>query len=68
MKKTITFKLRMSEMDYKIISKKAELLDVSIAEYMRQTATNKQVKGFKLADLNLPETQCKGQMSIADMI
>ena len=68
MRKTITFKLRMSELDYNIIKRKSELLDISIAELLRQSAINKQVKGFKMADIQKPEQQVKGQMEISNFL
>ena len=68
MRKTRHLDIRLNDNEYKIINKKAELLGMTMSEYVRQIALNKQVKGFKMADLNLPETQCKGQMSITDMI
>ena len=49
-------------------TKKAELLDITMSEYVRQIALKKQVKGFKITDLNLPEEQCKGQLNLLDMI
>ena len=67
MKKTKRFEIRLAETDYKIIERKAELLGVTMTEYIRQTTLNKHVKGFRFADLNLPETQCKGQMSLEDI-
>lgn len=68
MKKTITFKLRMSELDYNIIKRKAELLDISVAELLRKSATAKQVKGFRMADIQKPEQQVKGQMEISNFL
>lgn len=68
MKKTITFKLRMSELDYNIIKRKSEILDISIAEYLRQAGINKQVKGFKLSDINKPDQQIAGQLEITDCL
>lgn len=66
MRKTITFKLRMSELDYNIIKRKSELLDISIAELLRQSAINKQVKGFRMSDIQKPEQQ--GQMEISNFL
>lgn len=68
MKKTIQLNLRMTAKDYKIIAKKAELSDMTVSEYLRQAATGKQVKGFKLADVLLPEEQIKGQMELQDLL
>lgn len=68
MRKTKRFEIRLSEKDYKIVAKKAELSNMTMTEYVRQAVVNKQVKGFKLTDLNLPELQCEGQMNILDMI
>lgn len=68
MRKTITFKLRMSELDYNIIKRKSELLDISIAELLRQSAINKQVKGFRMSDIQKPEQQVKGQMEISNFL
>ncbi len=66
MRKTITFKLRMSELDYNIIKRKSELLDISIAELLRQSAINKQVKGFRMSDIQKPEQQ--GKMEISNFL
>lgn len=68
MKKTVVFNIRMSSRDYKIIAKKAELCDMNVSEYLRQAGTGKQVKGFKMSDLDIPETQCKGQLELADLL
>lgn len=68
MRKTRHLDIRLNDAEYKIISKKAELLDMTMSEYVRRIALSKQVKGFKMADINLPEIQCKGQMSLADML
>lgn len=68
MKKKKRFEIRLTDTDFKIIEKKAEILGMTMTDYIRQIAVNKQVKGFKLTDLNLPEAQCRGQMSIADII
>ena len=68
MRKTRHLDIRLNDVEYKIISKKAELLDITMSEYVRQIALKKQVKGFKITDLNLPEEQCKGQLNLLDMI
>lgn len=68
MKKKKRFEIRLTDTDFKIIEKKAEILGMTMTDYIRQIAVNKQVRGFRLADLNLPETQCKGQMTLADII
>ncbi len=68
MRKTRHLDIRLNDIEYKIISKKAELLDITMSEYVRQIALKKQVKGFKITDLNLPEEQCKGQLNLLDMI
>lgn len=68
MKKTKRFEIRLTDTEYRIIEKKAEMLDMPMAEYIRQTSVNKKVVGFKLSDLNLPEEQCKGQLSLLDVI
>lgn len=66
MKKTKRFELVLSELDYKIIKKKAEILDISIAEYLRQTGTNKYVKGFKMSELN--DINIKGQITLDELL
>lgn len=66
MKKTKRFELVLSELDYKIIKKKAEILDISVAEYLRQAGTNKYVKGFKMSELN--DINIKGQMEISNFL
>lgn len=68
MKKTKRFELVLSELDYNIIKRKAELLDISIAELLRQSATGKQVKGFRMSDIQKPEQQVKGQMEISNFL
>lgn len=68
MKKKKRFEIRLTDTDFKIIEKKAEILGMTMTDYIRQIAVNKQVRGFRLADLNLPETQCEGQMTLADII
>lgn len=68
MKKEKRIEIRVSELEYKIIQKKAEMLDTGISEYIRQAAVNKKVNGFKVADLNLPEEQCKGQLRFEDVL
>lgn len=65
--KTKTVPIRMSEKDFAIISKKAELSDMTVSEYIRTTALNKQVAGFKMADINAPQEQLRGQLSISDL-
>lgn len=68
MRKTRHLDIRLNNIEYKIISKKSELTDMSMSEYVRQIALRKQVKGFRMADLNLPEEQCKGQMTLEGVI
>lgn len=51
MNKERRINMRMSERDYEIIRKKAELLDMTISEYIRVSAVFKPVKGFKLSDI-----------------
>ena len=51
MKKDKNIIIRVSEKELAIISKKAELLDMSVSEYIRQASINKQVKGFKSVDV-----------------
>ena len=66
MKKTKRFELVLSELDYKIIKKKAEILDISLAEYLRQAGTNKYVKGFKMSELN--DINIKGQITLDELL
>ncbi len=68
MKKDIIYKLRMSETERKILKRKAELLNTTVADLLRQSALNKRVEGFRMSDLNLPEEQCRGQLNLLDMI
>lgn len=68
MRKTRHLDIRLNNIEYKIISKKSELADMSMSEYVRQIALKKHVKGFKMADLNLPEEQCKGQLTLEDVL
>lgn len=68
MKKDVIYKLRMSETERKILKRKAELLNTTVADLLRQSALNKRVEGFRMSDLNITEEQCKGQMSFADII
>lgn len=51
MKKDKSILIRVSEKDLAIISKKADLLGLSVSEYVRQASLNKQVKGFKSAEV-----------------
>ena len=69
-KKNITLKFRLSEQDYRIINKKADLLNLSISEYLRLAGTSKQVKGFKMMDIQKldPKQQVKGQMEISNFL
>mgnify|MGYP002701583488 FL=1 len=66
--KSKMFTVRMTEQDFKIISAKAELEGVSIAEFLRSAALGKRVDGFSkkkaTADIDAP---LKGQMSIKDL-
>ncbi len=68
MNKDKNLRIRMTQNDYKIIARKAELLDLTVSEYLRQAAIGKQVKGFKLADIQMPQEQCKGQMELSDLL
>lgn len=56
--KTKMFTVRMTEQDFKIISAKAELEGVSIAEFLRSAALGKRVEGFSkkraTADIDSP--------------
>ena len=67
MKKDIIYKLRMSETEQKIFRKKAELLNTTVADLLRQSALNRRVDGFKMSDIGKEEEQCKGQMNLLDM-
>lgn len=67
MKKTRRFELRLSENDYKIIARKAEILNISMGEYLRQAGINKQVKGYKKSDLDETVIRCKGQLTLKDL-
>ncbi len=66
MKRTKRFELRLSENEYKIISKKAEILNISIGEYLRQAGANKYVKGFKMSELN--DINIKGQITLDELL
>ena len=66
MKKDIIYKLRMSATEQKIFKRKAELLNTTVADLLRQTALNRRVDGFKMSDIG-KEEQCKGQMNLLDM-
>lgn len=63
--------VRMSDLDYATISKKAELLQMSVSEYMRTSSTGRTVKGYKAPDnaqQQEQEQQIAGQMDIKDLI
>lgn len=66
MKKDIIYKLRMSATEQKIFKRKAELLNTTVADLLRQSALNRRVDGFKMSDIG-KEEQCKGQMNLLDM-
>lgn len=51
MKKDKSVLIRVSEKELAIISKKADLLGLSVSEYVRQASINKQVKGFKSSEV-----------------
>lgn len=58
--------VRMTEKDYAIIAKKAELSDMTVSEYIRVSAILRRVDGFKLQELDQDNTPIPGQMEIAD--
>jgi len=66
-KKDKTFLIRMSEKDFEIIQKKAELEDVSISEFMRVASVNKRVPGFSKELLKNRKEQLPGQYDISDL-
>lgn len=65
MYKTRNVLVRMTERDYDIISRKAEILQMSVSEYVRTSATNRVVKGFKFAEVKVDE-DLVGQLKIID--
>lgn len=50
MHKTKNVVVRMSELDYQTIKEKAETLQMSVSEYIRNSAVNRQIKGVKAND------------------
>lgn len=68
MNKDTILRTRISKTEAQIIKKKAELLNISVSEYIRQTCLNKHVKGFSTSDINKQDEQIKGQLNISDII
>lgn len=66
MNKEKRINIRLTEKDYAIIARKAELLDVSVSEYIRVSALTRRVDGFKLQELAQDNTPIPGQMEIVD--
>ena len=46
MKKDKYLQIRLNEEEYNLISKKAELLNISMSDFVRQAVKDKKVKGY----------------------
>ena len=65
--KTKSVIVRMDDVEYGIIKKKAELSQMSISEYIRTACTIRQVHGYQPEEMDdLQGDQIEGQMSIED--
>lgn len=59
--------IRLNDIDLAIIKKKAELLQMSVSEYLRTAGTQRKVDGFNKSIVCAQEdVQIDGQMSIQD--
>lgn len=63
-RKTIHVSLRMTENDYKVIRRKAELLGCSVSDYIVASALGRRVKGYSAKDVDLG---VPGQMGLDDI-
>lgn len=66
-KKTKSIIVRMDDMEYGIIKKKAELSQMSVSQYIRTASTAMHVDGYRPDERDDPYGgQIEGQMSIED--